>query len=558
MNVNKAIQLAYKYFQAGDLIQTERVCREILKKQPNNIDILYFLGVVCYQLKKYDSAIQYIGKFLQFNPTNADAYYNLAQAFQKKREPDDAITYYHKALKYNPYFIDAYLNLGNLLQETGQLDEAIKNYQKVIEINPNFAGAYYNLGVVLQEKGQLREAISAYQKAIHLNPSYIDAYHDLGYVYHMNSQFDEAIRFYQKALQLNPKLFDAHNNLGRVLQEQRHNEEAIACYQKAIQLNPDFAEAHFNLSIVLLLLGNFKQGWREYEWRWKLKEQRRYNFPQPVWDGSDIEGRTIFLYAEQGFGDTIQFIRFVPLVAERRATVIIECQRELKSLLQTVQGVAKVITNEDQLPDFDIHCPLLSLPLLLGIALESIPAAVPYIAIESMLIAKWKERLKHDNSQFKIGIVWSGNPRNMIFLKKSFALNTFLPLASLDKITLYSLQKGEAAREAKNPPQGMRLIDYTDEINEFLDTAAFIKNLDLVISIDTAVAHLAGALGKTVWTLLPFSPDWRWMLNREDSPWYPTMRLFRQSSPGDWETVIEKVSNDLHEKIRENDVCGDT
>lgn len=548
MDINKAIQLAFKHYQTGDLKQTERICKEILKKQPNNLDMLYFLGIVCYQRQKYDSSIKYIKKYLQFSPTNSDAYYNLGQAFYKNEQFDDAIKCYQKALKLNPNFIDACINLGNLFQKKGQLDEAITYYHRAIEINPNLAGAYYNLGNILQEKEQIDEAIFAYQKAIELNPNYADAYHDLGYAFQCEGRLEEAIKNYQKALRINPNLCDAYNNLGRVLQEQGHLDEAVTSYKTALQINLNFAEAHCNMSMVFLLLGNFKQGWKEYEWRWKLKNHSRYNFSQPLWDGSDIAGRTIFLYAEQGFGDTIQFIRYTPLVAERGAEIIVECQKELKALLENVKGVGMIIAREEQTPPFDIHCPLLSLPLLLETTLETIPADIPYISVDPMVLQKWKEKIHHDNSYFKAGLVWSGNPKNTKLWYKSFPLDTFAPLAELKDITFFSLQKGKAAEQAKNPPAGMKLVDYTDEIQDFSDTAALIKNLDLVISVDTAVAHLAGALGKPVWTLLPFSPDWRWMLNREDSHWYPTMRLFRQPTPGDWKSVIVKISDELKKK----------
>jgi tetratricopeptide (TPR) repeat protein len=550
MNINKAIQLAYKHYQAGDLIQAEYVCKEILKKQPNNIDILYFLGIVCYQRQKYDSAIQYIKKYLQFNPTNSDAYYNLAQAFQKRREPNDAISHYQRALKYNPYFIDAYLNLGNLLQETGQPDEAIINYQKVIEINPNFAGAYYNIGAAFQEKGQLKEAISAYQKAIHLNPSYIDAYHDLGYVLQMNGDLDEAIRFYQKALELNPNLFDAYNNLGRSLQEQGKLDEAISSYLRALQINPEFAEAHCNLALALLLTGDFRQGWKEYEWRWNLKDRSRYDVTQQVWDGSDISGKTIFLYTEQGFGDTIQFIRYAPLLAGRGAKVIIECQKELQSLIHHVKGIDSVITREDPLPEFYAHYPLLSLPTLFDTTLASIPADIPYIVTDGKIVRKWEERTRSDNARMKVGLVWSGNPKYKADQSRSILLENFLQFWKVDGISFYSLQKGKAAEQVKESPEEIKIVDFTDEINDFSETAGLIENLDLVISVDTAVAHLTGALGKPIWTLLPSSPDWRWMLNRKDSPWYPTMKLFRQQTRGDWIPVIARVLDELKDWMR--------
>jgi tetratricopeptide (TPR) repeat protein len=553
MNIQKTIQLAFQYYQAGDLAQAGRLCREVLRKQPNNADILHFLGVISYQLQNYDSAILHIKKSLQIKPTNSDAYYNLGRAFQKKGEPNDAIKYYQKAVQQNPYFIDAYLNIGNLFQETGKLDEAIINYQKATDIDPNFAGAHYNLGVVFQEKDQLNEAIAAYQKAIHLNPSYADAYHDLGYLLQMNGELDEAIRCYQKALEISPNLFDAYNNLGRAFQEQRKLDEAITSYQKALQINPDFADAHWNIALINLLKGNFIEGWKGYEWRWRLEGVSQRNFSQPLWDGTDIQGCTILLHAEQGFGDTIQFIRYASLVAERGAKVIVECQKELSSLLRNVGGVSEVIAKGGQLPEFDVHCPLLSLPLVFATTVQTIPATTPYLSTNSSSVKNWKDKIKRDDSKLRIGIIWSGNPKNIKLRYKSCSLNAFAPLAKLEGITFYSLQKGESAEQTKNPPEGIELIDYTEEIEDFSDTAALIENLDLVISVDTAAAHLAGALGKPIWTLLPYAADWRWLINRDDSPWYPTMRLFRQPSFRDWKSVIERICIEL-QKINSIDL----
>ena len=545
MDINKAIRSAFEHYQTGNLELAERFCKKILKKHPDNLDVIYFLGIVYYQRQNYASAKQYIEKFLKSNPANSEAHYNLGRIFEKEGEIGAAISCYQEALKYNPHFSDAAINLGNLLQAKGQSDTAIEYYRKAIEADPKFAGAYFNLGILLQEKDHLDEAVAAYQKAIELNPNYADAYNNLGYALHGTRRIEEAIISYQKAIHLNPALFDAHNNLGRSFQELGQIEEAIESYQKAIQLNPEFADAHVNLAFALLLAGQFEEGWKEYEWRWKLKNRSRYDFPQPVWEGADLSGRTILLYAEQGFGDTILFIRYASLVATRGAKVIVECQNELKSLMSRVEGVKQIITHDDKLPEFDTHCPLLSLPMVFETELTNIPADIPYINADPRICRKWREKLQTDTSIQKIGLVWSGNPNFKRDRLRSCDLIVFAPLAEIQGASYYSLQKGEAAQQIKNPPEGLKIIDLTADINDFEDTAGLIENLDLVISVDTSVAHLVGALGKPVWTLVPFAPDWRWLLDRSDSPWYPTMRIFRQPSPGDWMAVIKEIFAEL-------------
>ena len=477
MNIQKAIQSAHKYHQAGNLEQAEVLCRKILKKQPKHFDALHLLGFILYQRREYNSAISYLQKAIHIN--SADAV--------------------------------AYNNLGNALQNNGQIDEAIACYNNTVQINPYYDEAYNNLGCVFYEKGN----------------------------------FDEAIANFKKTLQINPYFAVAHNNLGQSLLEKVQIYEALLCFQKAIQLKPDYALAHFNKSLALLLSGDFKEGLKEYQWRWKLEEHKMRNFSRPLWNGSFIKDATILLHTEQGLGDTIQFIRYAPMIAARGATVIAECQKELAILLKSVEGIHQIVIQGEELPAFDLHCPLLNLPLVLNTTLESIPAKTPYIKADPLLIQKWRERVRDDNVVLKVGIAWAGGPRHKKDRYRSCSLEFFAPLGEIKGITLYSLQKGEAAQQAMNPPQGMELVDFMDEINDFADTAALIENLDLVISVDTAIAHLAGALGKTTWTLIPFSPDWRWMLNRENSPWYPTMRLFRQPSMEDWKSVIAQVAEEL-------------
>jgi tetratricopeptide (TPR) repeat protein len=456
---------------------------------------------------------------------------------------------YREILEHQPDNIDALHFLGVILQQKKDYGSAISFYRKVLHLNPHNADAYYNLGIIYQDKAEADSAIANYQIYLQFNPTDADAYLNLGHAYQMKGQLEEAITCFQKAIQFNTDLPDAYYNLGNAFRDKVQPEVAIPYYQKAIQLYPDFVDAHWNMALALLLSGNFKQGWEKYEWRWKLENRHLPVFAQPLWNGSGIKGLTILIHGEQGFGDLIQFVRYVPLVAERGAKVLLRCGGELVSLLQNIKGIDKVLSYSEQLPDFDTYCPIATLPLLFGTTLDTIPAKIPYVGVSPSLVEKWKNKIQKDNSTLRIGLVWSGNPKNIILKNKSFPLETFMPLGELHKVAFYSLQKGDASEQAKNPPEGITLIDYTDEISDFSDTAALIENLDLVISVDTAVAHLTGALGKPIWTLLPFSPAWRWMLNREDSPWYPTMRLFRQPLPGDWESVIVRVKDELRQLL---------
>lgn len=444
---------------------------------------------------------------------------------------------------------------GIAFQDKGQLDEAIKCYQKAIELNPNLTGAFYNLGVAFQKKGDIDRAILYYEIAIGLNPDMLEAHHNLGIVFKDKGRFDDAIMCFQRVIQLKPDHAGAYYNFGNTLVAKGQFNEALQSYQKAIEIDPDFADAHWSIALLNLRYGNFEKGWKGYEWRWKLKDiMVERDFSQPLWDGSDvnINGKTILLHAEQGLGDTIQFIRYAPLVAGKDANVIIECQKELVSLLHSVDGVQQIIARDGPLPEFDFHCPLLSLPFVFKTTLFTIPDKVPYIQADSNLMEHWRNKLSNDDTQVKIGLVWAGDPRLKYGQDRSCPLEKFAPLAQFDNITFYSLQKGGPSRQVFTPPKGMRIIDYSIEMNDFSETAALIENLDLTISVDTAVAHLAGALGKPIWTLLPFVPDWRWMLNREDSPWYPTMKLFRQPSRGDWESVIDRIKDALKDFIHNN------
>ena len=477
-----------------------------------------------------------------------------ARQFQQAGHFQQAEDIYRRILREQPNNSAVSFSLAFVLQEKGNLEEAVSHYRKALMLNPRFVDAYYNLGRIFQQKGHLAEAMHCYEEAIQLNPSHAFAYNNLGSILQQKGRSDEAITLYEKAIQLNPGIVSAYNNMGLALQEKGRFDAAMKCYEKALLFQPDHPELHFNISGLLLLLGDYKKGWQEYEWRKKMHGYSVRTFSQPLWDGSEIEGRTILLYSEkgyEGFGDVIQFIRYAPLIRERGAKIILECRNEIKTLLENVRGVEQVVTQNGQAPVFDLHCPILSLPFVLETTLENIPAEVPYITVDPSLVRQWKDRIRDDTSRFNIGLVWSGDLRHPRVQYRSCSPEVFFPLSQLEGVALFSLQKGDAGAMAKNLPEGMKITDYTEAISDFADVAACMENLDLVISVDTAAAHLAGSLGKPVWTILPFVPEWRWLLDREDSPWYPTMRIFRQPSPGDWKSVIGRIGDELKRIIKD-------
>jgi tetratricopeptide (TPR) repeat protein len=457
-----------------------------------------------------------------------------------------------KILKEQPDNAAMLYLLGVVYAQLEEYNLAIQYLIRSLQLDVTNARAYLALGGLFHQKGQLDEAINYYQKAVVIDPYFADAYADLGNAFHDKEQIDEAINCYQQALLLNPGDFETHNTIGSLFKQKMRVAEAIVHFQGAIQLNPGFIEAHANLYGMHLLTGNFQEAWKEIEWRNKLKEYYHPGFYQLRWDGSDISERTILIYNEQedkGYGDTIQFLRYIPLVAKRGAKIVILCQKELLPLVQTVEGVEEVIADSELPPHFDVHCNFFSLPSIFNTTLDSIPIKIPYITVNPLLVQSWKNKVREDNSDHKIGLVWSADPKHSRFGNRSFSIELLSPLAYLKDITFYSLQKGNAAEQAINHPKDMKFVDYTEEIKDFSDTAALIENLTLIISVDTAVAHLAGAIGKPVWILLPFAPDGRWMLNRDDSPWYPSMRLFRQPSSGDWESVIANIAIELQEIV---------
>jgi len=472
-----------------------------------------------------------------------------AVAHQRAGRAREAEPLYRQVLSSQPKNTDALYLLGLLTQSARRFAESAEFFQRAVEANPKSAKYFVNLGLSLggMGLGRTTEAIAALRSAIAIDPDIPEAWANLGNEFSNDDQDEEAMDCYQRALKLRPDYADAHCNLGALLQKTLPTlDPAIAAYEKAISLQGDFALAHWDLGLALLLSGDYRRGLPEYEWRWKTDTVvKPRKFTQPRWNGSDLGGKTILLHAEQGFGDTLHMARYAPLVAARGAEVILECQPPLSRLLLSLNGAERIIAAGERLPAFDVHCPLLTLPLLFKTTVETIPASAPYLRAEGELSERWSKRLPPDVSRPLIGLVWAGRPENKNDRNRSMRLKDFAPLAAVKNARFVSLQLGPAAEQTRRPPPGMELIDFTSDLHNFADTAAMVANLDLVIAVDTSVAHLAGALARPIWVLLPTMPDWRWMLEREDSPWYPTMRLFRQKTRGDWREVMERVKGEL-------------
>ncbi|WP_448562211.1 tetratricopeptide repeat protein [Trichothermofontia sp.] len=471
----------------------------------------------------------------------------------EKQDWSAAIAAYQQAIALNPNLPRTLSNLGVALHKTGDLDAAITYYQAALRQKPDFPEAHYNLGKALQEKGNFDAASDHYRRAIALNPTYAEPYYGLGSILAQSDTWDklftpqdhfEAIKScYEQLLRVRPQEAAAYNNLGSAYFRRGKIAESVTYFEQAIAHDPHLSPAHRNLGLALLTQGDLVRGFAEYRWRWQVEGQGLPNFSQPQWDGSDLTGKTILLYPEQGHGDIIQFVRYAPLVAQRGGRVVVSCYAGLERLVASVAGVDQVVTHHKKV-DFDTFFPLMDLPIIFKTDLATVPAQIPYLkapAIPPLILQV------PDHIRLKVGIVWAGNPQNPTDQKRSCPLIAFLPLLALKNIAFYSLQVGEPVTQLANLPDEIALLDLSPHLKDFADTAAVIEQLDLVITVDTAVAHLAGALGKSTWILLSALPDWRWLLDREDSPWYPTVRLFRQTRLGDWAEVMTRVVDTLAE-----------
>ncbi|MGD1277902.1 MAG: tetratricopeptide repeat-containing glycosyltransferase family protein [Tepidisphaeraceae bacterium] len=456
----------------------------------------------------------------------------------------EAESLYRQVLAQRPEDAAVSFLLANALRDAGRLHEAIEAYDRALSLQPRFLPACVNLGTVWTMLGRWDEAVAAYRRALTIESNIAEVHYNLGNALECLCLWDEALEAHRRAVALRPDNALMRHHLGVALYNLGRLDEAMAAYRLALQMQPDLAKAHCDLAELLLLQGDLRQGWKEFEWRWRVVDRLHPRLTdQSQWDGSDPAGRRILLHVERaGHGDAIHYFRYAPLIARRGARVIVQCQPQLVRLLRTLDGVEQVLGSDQPPPEFDVHCSLFSLPRVMDTTLQTIPADVPYLRADPVQAERWRKRLAaDDDDRLKVGLVWAGGTGTAHDRIRSMALASLAPLADLRSLRLFSLQKGEPAQQVRHPPAGLEITDWTAELNDWADTAALLVNLDLLVSVDTAVAHLAGALGKRVWVLLQMIPDPRWLLHRQDTPWYPTMRLFRQVQPNDWSTPVQQL-----------------
>lgn len=549
----------------------------LLQINPGNPAALHMRGVVCYQRGDLEPALRYLDTALQFRPQDAAAISNRGLVLRGLKRPLEALDAYDAALRIQPEFAQAWSNRGNVLRELMRSSEAVDSYERACNLQPEFASAWHGLGLALSDLHRWAEAVAAFDSALVHKPDFSVAYLDCGNALRELERPEQALASYDLALKFNPQYAQAWSNRGVVLKRLGRFEESLVSYKNALDCKPDFVDAmvncstllkdmlkldasiqmnkralsidanasgaHLNLSICLLLQGKLSEGLPHFEWRWQTDQLRdsARSFGKPLWHtGALPEGATVLLHAEQGLGDTLQFCRYSAMVARRGLRVVLEVQPPLVDLLKGLDGVDAVVARGSVLPAFDAHCPLMSLPLALKTTLATIPAPQKYISAEPGRVESWR-RLLGAVPRKRVGLVWSGRPEHKNDHNRSIALVDFAQILD-GRCEYHCLQKEIRPDDQRELKSRTDIQSWRDELTSFEDTAALVECMDLVVAVDTSVAHLAAAMGKPVWLLLPYSPDWRWLLERSDTPWYPSMRLFRQRTAGDWRDVVTRTS----------------
>jgi tetratricopeptide (TPR) repeat protein len=583
----KRTAVAQQLSQDARLLETLKRCDAKIRLDPNSASAHYNRGFVLHSLGRFDEALRSYNQVVRLKPHIADTYYHRGNTLKKLRRLEEALQSYDRAIGLKPDFAEAYCNQGNTLRELKRLDEALASYARAIECKSGYTLAFINRGKALRDVERLDEALESYDRAItskpdsipafmgraatlqalmrfdealesydraiEIKPDFMEPYIEKGNLLMGLMRFDEALENYDRAIAVKPGFAEAHCNRGNALTKLKRLGEALASYDRAIELNPDSAEIYWNKSIYALLMGNFDEGWPLYEWRKKRASPLgSRKFSQPAWSGREsIEGRTLLIYSEQGLGDTIQFSRYALLAEAAGAKVIFAAHDPLRRLLETLSPAIRIVGLSAMPRDFDYHIALLSMPLAFRTNRTNIPARVPYLRADAGAVGKWRERI--GNGGFKVGICWQGSLR-AADVGRSFPVSYFQCLAGIPDVRLISLQKNAGVEQLLDLPAGMKVETLGDAFDAgpdaFIDTAAVMECLDLVITADTAPAHLAGALGRPTWVALKHVPDWRWLLDRTDSPWYPTIRLFRQPKRGDWPSVFAAMEAELTDRNR--------
>lgn len=523
-----------------------KTCLAILKCSPDNLECLRLIANIDYQSGNFKQAEKWLSRALAIQP-DAEIYFNYALTLVRQKKFIKAVAVYQCLAKLKPDQVEIFYYLGTIYEILGKASEAITAYQAALRLDPNNADILYQLGTVMMAGGDLLAAQKYFQHVLAINPQSIEALNDLGKITQLQGDFTQSIVLYKQALKIQPDYLPSMANLAVALDSAGLLAEAIGLFRQAIMLCPDSLNMHINLAMALLADGQMEEGWREFEKRTKLIDffAARVKLKKPMWRGETGNGQTLLIRAEQGYGDTIQFCRYASLAAACGLRVVLEVQPPLVKLLQALTGVTDIIAYGDKIPKVDFYCPMMSMPYVFHTMLKTIPSEVPYLKVTENSRLEWQQRMP-GNNLLKVGLVWNGKRRNAslelaaVDRRRSIDPSLLIPLQTIKDIQFYSLQK-----EGPKASAELDLIDMMDECHDFYDTAALIMNLDLVISVDTVVAHLAGALGKPVWLLNRFDCCWRWLKTGAVSPWYPTLRIFRQPSPGDWHSVITSVQEEL-------------
>ncbi|MGD0140672.1 MAG: tetratricopeptide repeat protein [Tepidisphaeraceae bacterium] len=577
----EALQSAMKLHQAGDLDRAEAIYRQLLARNPADSDALNLMGVVLSQRGRHEEGIELLRKAVALRP-DASAYQrNLGLAYVQAKRANEAIACFRQLVAMEPGDAGAFDRLATLLSLRGQIGDAIEAGKTAVKLRPEVAGyrghlaaAYlkarqfdlavaqmreaarlapddfrywFDLGATLAESSRYPEALEAFDRTMQLKPSLGALHSNRSAVLRQMGRQEEALAAIRRAVEIDPNAPGVQNNLAALLFDQGNLEEALIAWRNAVMQNPDYAGVRWNYARCLLALGHFAEGWEEFEARLRIGAIRlNRGFSQPQWDGCDPAGKTILLFTEGGFGDALNFIRLVPQATACGGRWFLECQPELVTLFDKIPGVERIIPRGQPLPDFDMQIPLQGLPRVLKLTLENIPNEVPYLNPPEDRVQRWAARLAGE-TRLRAGLAWAGSKghkRDKPDLRTR-SIDVFAPLAAVEGVKFFSLQKGDGSEQS--PPAGMDLADFSGELGDFADIAALVRNLDLVVTVDTSIAHLAGALAKPVWMLVPFVADFRWLHKRTDSPWYPTMRLFREPVAGDWATPVAQMVQALRE-----------
>jgi tetratricopeptide (TPR) repeat protein len=529
--IAQALDSARQHHRATQFHLAEPIYLQILTSEPNHPQALALLGMLYVQTNRPADAEPILRRAIAANPNSPDSLFNLGLALGAQNKWPQAAEAFTQSISLRPNYAPAHTALGNALRNLRKFEEAIAASRRAVELQPDVPGYWSNLGIAIQATDRYPEAIDAFRHALAVNPNYPDGWCNLSNALLLNRQPEESLEACRRAMALREDFPDIYVNLGNTLQALGDYKGALAAFERGLTLSPTAEKLHWNISLLLLLLAQYQRGWQEYEWRRRVPEFKptTAHFNRPLWDGRHLAGKKILIHCEQGFGDTIHFARYLQPVAARGGKIIFHVQPPLKRLMAYIPDI-QIVAFDEPIPSFDVHCPLLSLPHVLQNPNPFSPG--PYLHAPA----------GKSDGKFKIGLVWSGKTH---IPGRSIPLSMLASLAD-PRVQFHSLQVDAAAvREAQSPPPGMDLIDEAPNIRDFSDTAALMNQFDLIISIDTAAAQLAGALGRPTWVLLKFVPDWRWLQDRSDSPWYPTARLFRQKVLGDWSAPVAEMAAEL-------------